>query len=112
RAKFVQADLQEYVRSGQAEQFDVILTNPPYVDPTGEVPAELRYEPAQALFAQDHGLALIYQILELAPKMLKNGGQLIIEFGQGQEVEVEKRLKQLAVTNYTFGTDQFGITRW
>jgi release factor glutamine methyltransferase len=110
--KVIQADLADFLASGQTPQFNLILTNPPYVDPTGEFEESLKWEPAQALFAQDRGLSLIYQILELAPKKLKVGGELVIEFGKGQEKAIEQKLRELDLAHYTFGKDQFGVVRW
>jgi release factor glutamine methyltransferase len=68
-------------RGGLGEVFDVITANPPYVaegDPVGE---EVRHEPAEALYAEEDGLALIRRIVADAPGRLKPGGALVLEFG-------------------------------
>lgn len=111
-ARVQKSDLTEFLASGSMPQYDLILTNPPYVDLTGEFDESLQWEPAEALFAQDHGLSLIYQILELVPKKLKTGGELVLEFGKGQEAAIEEWLKKLELRSYSFGKDQFGVVRW
>ena len=66
--------------------FDLVLSNPPYVDPAGrdELEPEVReHEPAEALFAPrgdpDHW---VRRLLAAAP--LADGGRLLVELGLGQ----------------------------
>lgn len=67
-----------------AEPFDVIVSNPPYVA-TGEaesLEASVRdHEPHAALFAGPDGLALIRALIADAPGRLRPGGRLLIEIG-------------------------------
>ena len=59
---------------------DLVLCNPPYVPPGGELPPEvIDYDPAQAVFAADGGLAVIRQVVGTAARLLKPGGGLAIE---------------------------------
>lgn len=59
---------------------DLVLCNPPYVPPGGDLPPEvLDYDPAQAVFAADGGLAVIRQAVATAARLLKPGGGLAIE---------------------------------
>ncbi|MFD2421042.1 peptide chain release factor N(5)-glutamine methyltransferase [Amycolatopsis pigmentata] len=59
---------------------DLVLCNPPYVPPGGELPPEvLDYDPPQAVFAADGGLAVIRQAVATAARLLKPGGGLAIE---------------------------------
>jgi len=92
--------------------YDWIFANPPYVDPTGEWPAELKHEPPEALFAQKNGLALIEKILLNAEKYLKTEGKMILEFGKGQEKEIEKMAKKGSWKKITFGQDHYEVTRY
>ncbi|NKQ54902.1 peptide chain release factor N(5)-glutamine methyltransferase [Amycolatopsis sp. K13G38] len=59
---------------------DLVLCNPPYVPPGGELPPEvIDYDPAQAVFAADGGLAVIRQVVATAARLLKPGGGVAIE---------------------------------
>lgn len=58
---------------------DYILANLPYVGEDWEVSPETRFEPKEALFADDDGLALIYRLLEQAPGHMALDGYLFIE---------------------------------
>ncbi|HVW43426.1 MAG TPA: peptide chain release factor N(5)-glutamine methyltransferase [Amycolatopsis sp.] len=59
---------------------DLVLCNPPYVPPGGELPPEvIDYDPAQAVFAADGGLAVIRLAVATAARLLKPGGALAIE---------------------------------
>jgi len=93
-------------------QYDLIVCNPPYVDLFGDFAPEVAYEPAQALFAQNHGLALIEQIINHSKKYLKLGGKLILEFGKGQEDEIAKLSQRAGWEHADFYDDQFGVKRW
>ncbi|MGO3082963.1 MAG: peptide chain release factor N(5)-glutamine methyltransferase [Psychrobacter celer] len=68
--------------------FDVIVSNPPYIDEEDAHLAHLRAEPMSALSAPNHGLADIEHITQLAPKYLRAGGILALEHGfdQGEAV--------------------------
>lgn len=58
---------------------DYILANLPYVDESWERSPETDHEPAIALFAAQHGLALIYKLLDQAGRVLTPSGYLFIE---------------------------------
>ncbi|MEM8498836.1 MAG: 50S ribosomal protein L3 N(5)-glutamine methyltransferase [Pseudomonadota bacterium] len=68
------------------ETYDVIVSNPPYVDADdfGSMPAEYRHEPEMALAAGDDGLDIVHRILRYAAQKLNNGGVLIVEVGNSQ----------------------------
>jgi ribosomal protein L3 glutamine methyltransferase len=68
-------------------RYDLILTNPPYVDAKGmaKLPPEYRHEPRLALAAGDDGLDLVHRILAEAPRHLTKGGALLCELGRGRK---------------------------
>ncbi len=80
---FVQSDW-----FGQSEAFeppyDLVLANPPYVDPQEKVPVELSYEPRGALFAPEGGLREVRRICSQAAAMVAPGGTLLCEVGAGK----------------------------
>jgi release factor glutamine methyltransferase len=72
--------------------FDLVVVNPPYIDPAARetlAPEVRDHEPREALFADEHGLAVIKNILAGAGEWLKPGGWLGLEFGTEQAAEVK-----------------------
>ena len=68
------------------ERYDLILTNPPYVDAAGmaALPPECRHEPRLALAGGADGLKIIRRIIDAAPQHLTAGGGLLCEVGRGR----------------------------
>lgn len=85
RLELRQGDLWACLAGG--EQFDVVVSNPPYVDEAdapGLAPEVREWEPAGALFAGDGGRAVLARIVAGAPAHLRPGGLLALEVGLGQ----------------------------
>ena len=77
---------------GVEGDFDLIAANPPYVR-EGDKPAlaaDVRHEPDVALFGGTSGLRDLEAVLETAIAKLRPHGWLIMEFGFGQDEDVEK----------------------
>lgn len=92
------------------KKYDFILSNPPYIDPgqnTRVQKSVLNHEPYIALFAEDHGLLLIKQILKEGPKYLKEKGVIFVE----HEPEQSEILHTIFSTIQTFA-DQFQNQRF
>ena len=70
----------------QPIKFDLIVSNPPYVDPDEafDLPEEYHAEPEQALFADNQGMALVEQLLDQASKHLTPQGRIFVEVGNGR----------------------------
>ena len=65
-------------------EFDLIVSNPPYVNPESydDLPPEYLHEPDLALIAANNGLDFIARILHDAPPFLKDDGILTLEMGE------------------------------
>lgn len=70
------------------ERYDLIISNPPYVDAQGmaDLPRECRHEPKLAFDGGADGLDLVRRILRDAPEHLNPGGGLLCEIGRGREL--------------------------
>lgn len=73
-------------------QFDLIVSNPPYVglSEMQTLPNEYLHEPNLALEAQDNGLAFVERLLRGAIDYLSPEGVLIVEVGNSEEALVER----------------------
>jgi ribosomal protein L3 glutamine methyltransferase len=68
-------------------RYDLIISNPPYVDAEGmaDLPRECRAEPKLAFFGGTDGLDLVRRILNEAGRHLTPEGALLCEIGRGRE---------------------------
>jgi ribosomal protein L3 glutamine methyltransferase len=80
RVSIMQSDLFDALAGSS---YDIILSNPPYVDSAdlADLPAEFRHEPELALGSGPDGLDLTRRILADAAAYLNPGGLLVIEVG-------------------------------
>lgn len=69
-------------------KYDLIITNPPYVDAEGmaALPPECRAEPKLAFDGGSDGLDVVRRILAEAPDHLTPDGGLICEIGRGRDL--------------------------
>jgi len=69
-------------------RYDLIITNPPYVDAEGMagLPRECRFEPKLAFDGGVDGLDIVRRILDEAGKHLTPQGGLLCEIGRGREL--------------------------
>lgn len=67
-----------------APKFDLILSNPPYIDPESPYLSDLTYEPQTALVSGNHGMDDLREIAEGAAAHLAPGGCLMVEHGFDQ----------------------------
>ena len=89
-----------------AQSFDVIVSNPPYVDAEdmSALGDEFHYEPAIGLRAGNDGLLLVDRILARAGEFLSEHGVIFIELGNSQAA-LEARYDFLPMTwiEFEFG---------
>jgi ribosomal protein L3 glutamine methyltransferase len=69
-------------------RYDLIITNPPYVDAEGmaALPRECRFEPELAFDGGADGLDIVRRILNEAGRHLTPQGGLLCEIGRGREL--------------------------
>ncbi|WP_312184509.1 peptide chain release factor N(5)-glutamine methyltransferase [Pantoea sp. CTOTU46764] len=79
-----------------AQRFDLIVSNPPYIDAADEhlQQGDVRFEPLSALVADDQGLADLRFIIRTAPHWLHAGGWLLLEHGWQQGAAVRAIMTQ------------------
>ncbi|WP_286269198.1 peptide chain release factor N(5)-glutamine methyltransferase [Thalassotalea hakodatensis] len=75
----------------QATRFDIIVSNPPYIDKNDQhlLEGDVAFEPKSALVAEKNGLSDIQKIVSDARRYLMSGGYLYIEHGCDQAFEVQ-----------------------
>ena len=94
--------------------FDLIVSNPPYI-PTNEI-AELnvavrRHDPMLALDGGADGLVAYRAIAQDAGRVLRPGGVVILEIGQGQADDVERIFRDSGFGSSRRAKDLAGIER-
>jgi release factor glutamine methyltransferase len=101
--------------AGLDKQFDIIVSNPPYVRNLEKAeikPNVLEYEPHLALFVEDTDALLFYRkIAELANKNLNPNGKLYFEINQYLGNETVKLLENLGFLNIELKKDIYGNDR-
>lgn len=87
------------------EQFNLIISNPPYIAPHDTHLHALRYEPQHALVAEKLGLLDLETIILQAQNYLLKNGYLILEHGFDQADAVKKLMNQNGFTEIKTLTD-------
>jgi len=111
RVALLAADLWQPLRLGA---FDLVVSNPPYVDPA-TAPALSRevvdHEPGLALFAGDAGRAALRRLVEGAAAGLAPGARLLLEVGHDQATIVAQHGAASGLQIEGVGDDLAGIPR-
>jgi release factor glutamine methyltransferase len=77
----------------ESEQFDLIISNPPYIADSEKDEMDqsvIDFEPHQALFADDHGLFWYKRIADQLDRYLTSHGELGCEIGYQQGADLKK----------------------
>ncbi|MCB5207318.1 50S ribosomal protein L3 N(5)-glutamine methyltransferase [Methylovorus mays] len=84
QVKAIQSDMFSAL---QGKTYDLIISNPPYVDAPSmaQLPEEYRNEPQIALGSGTDGLEHTHTLLREAGKYLNDGGLLIVEIGHNRD---------------------------
>jgi ribosomal protein L3 glutamine methyltransferase len=84
RVHLVRSDLFDAL---PATRYDLIISNPPYVDRPSMIalPKEYRAEPELALAGGEDGLAIVRSLLRRSRSYLNRGGKLVVELGHNRD---------------------------
>ena len=93
------------------QSFDLIVSNPPYIDPDDLHMQKLKSEPERALIAANHGLADIETIIRQGKDWLKPHGWIVLEHGYDQGLAVRDIFKQHGFSQTQTLTDYGGNDR-
>ena len=108
--EFYQSDCFEKVNG----TFDVIISNPPYIDRNSYVQESvLKYEPHTALFADDNGLAIYKRIIEKLLSYINRPSIVAFEISPDLVDRLEMLIKEhLGECEYSFEKDLNGFDRF
>lgn len=112
--QFLQSDwLSALKLNGQNQHFDVIVSNPPYIesDDIHLTQGDVRFEPLSALASGADGLDDIRQIIQHAPQHLNPNGWLLFEHGYNQAQAVAALMTQAGFQQVGHALDLAGIQR-
>jgi release factor glutamine methyltransferase len=95
------------------QQFDVVVSNPPYICAGDEhlQQGDVRFEPVSALVADDLGLSDIRTIVSAVHVYLKSGGWLLLEHGFDQGLAVRQIMLRAGFDEVMTYTDFAGLDR-
>ena len=111
RLKLMESDV---FGSLAAEEFDLIVSNPPYVprqDMDGLQPEVRDHEPHLALTDGSDGLSIVRRIVAEAPRFLVSGGNLVLEIGFDQSNRVVEMFDSAVWRTSELFPDLQGIPR-
>lgn len=110
KINFINKDIKKF---NSKKLYNVIISNPPYVKIGSVVDKETKYEPQNALYANDNGLEYYKIILEKSINMLEKRNIISFEIGKDQGKEVVSIAKKYYPESKTIlKKDLNGIDRY
>jgi release factor glutamine methyltransferase len=105
--------LSDWFGSLKDQKFDVIVSNPPYIEQNDVhlSQGDLPWEPISALVAGQDGLSDIRTIIQNAPQHLNPHGWLMLEHGYNQAGRVADLMKLAGFSEISHAQDLAGIAR-
>lgn len=100
-----------WLRDWQGEPFDLIMSNPPYIDQDDPHLQDLTFEPTSALVAAEQGLSDIKEITQQATTHLTPLGWLMFEHGYEQGPKVRAILQNHGFVHVETLSDYSGHDR-
>ena len=111
--RIIHDDIFRCVDSFAEGEFDLIISNPPYVtdEDMANLQKEVRYEPALALAGGDDGLSFYRRIIPLYTNKLKDGGMLCFEYDAQQADAISAMMTEAGFRNIQIFDDIGGVHR-
>ena len=94
--------------------YDVIVANLPYIAPEAipTLAREVQFDPKLALDGGEGGVRIIQRLIAETPTQLKQGGQLILEIGGGQDEVLRSELVRHGFKQIECKHDYQGVKRF
>lgn len=118
KIQFIQADIFKWEPDGY---FDIIVSNPPYIDLSERSSMErnvIDYEPEKALFVPDNDPICFYKrIADIGCRSLKTDGRIYFEINPRYAAEIknlmiDKRFTDIEIVRDSFGKERFVKGIW
>jgi len=87
---FICEDIKTFIPTNK---YNVLISNPPYVKDKANVDNETKYEPQNAIFANDNGLEYYKIILSKSTDMLEDRNIIAFEIGDDQASDIIEIVK-------------------
>ena len=108
--KIIKSDLFEKIKD---KNFDVLISNPPYVMTSEILPKEVTYEPELALFSGEKGTDHIENIIKKAKAYLNDKYLIALEINEQSKKSLEEIVKKyMSECTYSFEEDMAGKLRY
>lgn len=111
--KIYPCDVLTYENHSNDRVIDLIVSNPPYIksDEIKNLQPEVGYEPRMALDGGDDGLVFYREIIKRWTHLLKKGGALAFELGEGQAEYVRALMEEKGFVDIKTALDLGGSER-
>ena len=102
-----------WLNAFEVKSFDVIVSNPPYVDHNDErlLKDGISFEPKEALIAEERGLRDIKHIIKNSKEYLRNEGCLLVEHAPEQSNDIIDLFNEYSYTDIRLFQDLNGDDR-
>jgi release factor glutamine methyltransferase len=93
KINFIRSDLFDNI----TDNFDLIIANLPYVPIGGSDNEEIKYEPQNAIFAEDNGTRIIKKFIADTKKQIAKNGMILLEIDPRNAIEISNFAKKYFV---------------
>lgn len=83
-------EVKDILKDNFSGQYDLLISNPPYVSKNQEVDQATKYEPQNAIFAANEGLIFYEKIAQIACNIVKEKSIIALEIGYDQGEKIKK----------------------